>query len=109
MKRTLFAALMLVTSSCLLFASSPIKEGHMISGHVIEKETEENIPYATVLIIGTSQGTVSNEVGQFQFRNLAEGTYKLRVSAVGYKTLEKEVVVHKDYTAVVHSPYRKRI
>ena len=39
MRRVLFAALMLVTSCCSLFASSPIKEGHMISGHVIEKET----------------------------------------------------------------------
>ena len=109
MRRVLFAALMLVTSCCSLFASSPIKEGHMISGHVIEKETEEDIPYATILIVGTNQGTVSNEAGQFQFRNLAEGTYKLRVSAVGYKTLEKEVIVHKDYTAVIHFPYRKRI
>ena len=79
----------------------------MISGHVIEKETEEDIPYATVLIVGTSQGAVSNEVGQFQFKNLAEGTYKLRVSAVGNKTLEKEVVVHKDYTAVIHFPLQE--
>lgn len=107
MRRVLFAALMLVTSCCFLFASSPIKEGHMISGHVIEKETEEDIPYATILIVGTNQGTVSNEAGQFQFRNLAEGTYKLRVSAVGYKTLEKEVIVHKDYTAVIHFPLQE--
>ena len=74
----------------------------MISGHVIEKGTEENIPYATVLIIGSGQGTVSNDAGQFEFRKLPAGKYRLRVSAVGYKTQEKEVTVTQDFTAVVH-------
>ena len=87
-----------------LLGNSPIKEGFMISGHVIEKETEEDIPYATILIVGSGQGTVSNEAGQFQFKNLEEGTYRLRVSAVGYRTLEKSIVVGREYTAVVHFP-----
>ena len=83
-------------------ASSHLKEGYMISGHVIEATTEENIPYATVLIVGTDKGTMSNEAGQFQFKGLAEGTYVLRVSAVGYRTLEKKIVVGGEYMAVVH-------
>ena len=69
-------------------AHGHIKEGYMISGHVIEAATEENIPFASVLIVGTDKGTMSNEAGQFQFKDLAEGTYTLRVSAVGYKTLQ---------------------
>ena len=56
------------------------------------------------LIIGSGQGTVSNEEGQFEFRKLPAGKYKLRVSAVGYKTQEKEVTVSKDFTAVIHFP-----
>ena len=83
-------------------ASSYLKEGYMISGHVIEATTEENIPYATVLIVGTDKGTMSNEAGQFQFKGLAEGTYVLRVSAVGYRTLEKKIVVGGEYMAVAH-------
>ena len=74
----------------------------MISGHVIVKGTEENIPYATILIKESGQGTVSNEEGQFEFRKLPVGKYTLRVSAVGYKTQEKEVTVSKDFTAVIH-------
>lgn len=42
-------------------AANPIREGNMISGHVLVKGSEENIPYATVLIVGSGQGTVSNE------------------------------------------------
>ena len=72
----------------------------MISGHVLVKGSEENIPYATVLIVGSGQGTVSNEEGQFEFKNLPAGKYTLRVSAVGYKTQEKEIEVNKDFTAV---------
>ena len=74
-------------------ANAHVKEGHMISGHVIEKDTEEDIPYASILIVGTDKGTVSNESGQFQFKNLTEGSYVLRVSAVGYRTLEKTITV----------------
>ena len=96
--------MMLAMSIQTLLGNSPIKEGYMISGHVIEKETEEDIPYATILIVGSGQGTVSNEAGQFQFKNLEEGTYRLRVSAVGYRTLEKSIVVGREYMAVVHFP-----
>ncbi len=85
-----------------LLAINPIKEGNMISGHVIVKGSEENVPYATVQIVGRQGGTVSNEEGQFEFRNLPSGKYTLRVSAVGYKTQEKTVEVSKDFTAVVH-------
>lgn len=83
-------------------AANPIREGNMISGHVLVKGSEENIPYATVLIVGSGQGTVSNEEGQFEFKNLPAGKYTLRVSAVGYKTQEKAIEVNKDFTAVVH-------
>lgn len=99
--------MMLAMSMQTLLGNSPIKEGYMISGHVIEKETEEDIPYATILIVGSGQGTVSNEAGQFQFKNLEEGTYRLRVSAVGYRTLEKSIVVGREYMAVVHFPLKE--
>lgn len=102
MKHYILALILAVAGISAVYAVNPIKEGNMISGHVIEKGTEENIPYATILIVGTGQGTVSNEEGQFEFRKLPAGKYKLRVSAVGYKTQEKEVEVNKDFTAVIH-------
>ena len=95
---------MLVTSIQALWATTSIKEGYTISGHVIEKETEENIPFATVLIVGTDKGTMSNEAGQFKITHLNEGKYTLRVSAVGYKTQEKTITVGSEYMVVVHFP-----
>lgn len=73
-----------------LYAVNPIKEGNMIAGHVIVKGTEESIPFATIMILGTNRGAVSNEEGQFEFRKLAAGKYTLRVQVMGYKTQEKQ-------------------
>ena len=103
MKRT-FTTFLLSLCVMLLFASDPvvIKEGNRIMGHIIEDVTEENIAFAAVLIVETGDGTTSNEEGQFSFTNLAPGKYTLRATAMGYETMTKEVVVSKDYTAVVH-------
>ena len=102
MKHYILALMLTVVSIGAAIAANPIREGNMISGHVLVKGSEENIPYATILIVGSGQGTVSNEEGQFEFKNLPAGKYTLRVSAVGYKTQEKEIEVNKDFTAVVH-------
>lgn len=85
-----------------LFAVNPIKEGNTISGHVIVKGTEENIPFATIRIVGREGGTVSNEEGQFEFRKLPVGEYTLRAQAMGYKTQDKKVTVSREFTTVVH-------
>ena len=84
------------------YAVNPIKEGNMIAGHVIVKGTEEGIPFATVMILGTNRGAVSNEEGQFEFRKLAAGKYTLRVQVMGYKTQEKTITVSAEATSVVH-------
>ena len=102
MKQIILALILAVAGIGVAVAANPIREGNMISGHVLVKGSEENIPYATVLIVGSGQGTVSNEEGQFEFKNLPAGKYTLRVSAVGYKTQEKAIEVNKDFTAVVH-------
>ena len=81
MKQIILALMLAVAGIGAAVAANPIREGNMISGHVLVKGSEENIPYATVLIVGSGQGTVSNEEGQFEFKNLPAGKYTLRVSA----------------------------
>lgn len=94
--------LVLACVSMSSYAVNPIKEGNMIAGHVIVKGTEESIPFATVMILGTNRGAVSNEEGQFEFRKLAAGKYTLRVQVMGYKTQEKTITVSAEVTSVVH-------
>lgn len=94
--------LVLACVSMSSYAVNPIKEGNMTAGHVIVKGTEESIPFATVMILGTNRGAVSNEEGQFEFRKLAAGKYTLRVQVMGYKTQEKTITVSAEATSVVH-------
>ncbi len=65
-----------------------------IRGSVADSSTGERIPYASVLIVGTTNGTVADINGYFILRDLHAGNLKLRISAVGY--LGK--VVHVEYT-----------
>jgi len=48
---------------------------------------------ATVLIEHTNRATVTDEDGNFQFRNLAPGDYSIRVSSIGFFTIQKTVTV----------------
>ena len=79
-----------------------IKKGNCISGHVIEKGTEENIPFAGIYVNELKDGTTTNESGHFELKNVAPGKYTLKVSALGYKTMTKEVTVSREYATVVH-------
>ena len=92
MKNYILLVLLAFSAISASIAVNPIKEGNMISGHVIVKGTEENIPYATILIKETAQGTISNDVGQFEFKNLPTGKYTLKVSAVGYCKKKKVMI-----------------
>ena len=46
---------------------------------------ESSVPYATVIITGTSIGTVADAEGRF-YLSPTPGTDSIRVSAVGYTT-----------------------
>lgn len=110
--KNIFILLVLLCVGVSGYANTPIKEGSIISGHVIEKGTEEDVPYATVRIMAYNNGSipasirttgaVTNDKGQFEFRNLPDGKYTINVQSMGYKTQEKTIDVSAEYTAVVH-------
>lgn len=70
-----------------------------ISGQVIDAETE--IPLVDVHIHLLHQAEEvsmfrTGRTGQFQFDEIAPGTYTLRFERVGYETLDEEIVVEAD-------------
>ena len=62
-----------------------------ISGKVMEKETGESLPFATIKIVGTSKGAVTNTDGFFALLNIEELPQNVEVSYVGFKTVIKEI------------------
>ena len=85
-----------------VLADEPVKEGNIITGHVIEKGTEKGLPYVTVLIEDTGKGTVTDEEGYFRFKGLPAGNYTLRVQYMGFATQTKTVTVGNDFTVDLH-------
>ncbi|MCD8137232.1 MAG: carboxypeptidase-like regulatory domain-containing protein [Parabacteroides gordonii] len=61
----------------------------MISGKIVSTE-KEIVDFATVYLKGTNYGGTTNEEGIYHLKAPA-GNYTLVVSAIGYKTVEKQV------------------
>ncbi|MBC3538804.1 TonB-dependent siderophore receptor [Rufibacter sediminis] len=75
----------------LLFSHVAMAQRHTstIRGTV----TQENgtpLAFATVALVGTSYGTSTNEAGFYELKPLAEGTYQIRISMLGFQTLDKK-------------------
>ena len=96
--------LMAMSIASPIYASSdqPVHDGNTIAGHVIEKETETGLPYATVKILENGMGITTDEDGNFIFKNIPEGKYTLRAEMMGFVAVEKKVTVSKDFTVDVH-------
>ena len=60
-----------------------------IKGHVADASGP--VPYANVLLQGTSLGTTTDEKGMFRLSGLQAGSYTLVVSSLGYRTYRKPV------------------
>lgn len=67
------------------------KTDAMLFGDV--KSGEEHIPFATITIKGTTIGTAADATGHFKMAHLPVGKQTVVISAIGYQTLEKEIVL----------------
>ena len=59
-----------------------------IRGRLTDMETDEPVIGASVVVLGTNQGAMSDIYGDFQILRVTPGVYTLRISSVGFKTNE---------------------
>lgn len=59
---------------------------------------EQTLAYASVLLQGSKYVSVTDTAGQFRISNIPPGTYKIKVSAVGYETQEKTLLLKENET-----------
>ncbi len=69
-----------------------------INGLILDKETNEPLPFATVRILNADIGAISDEVGIFTLTNICEKEVDFEVRFLGYKT----VVHHHDFRSSDH-------
>jgi len=85
----------------LLLTSSLVYSQGTISGTVFDGETGETIINATVQVLGTSKGAVTDFDGNFSFK-LKSDTYDLKISFISYETiLVKKVFVANNETTIL--------
>lgn len=68
---------------------------------IITNEAKEGIPFANVLIEGSTKGTSANEHGYFEISNVSAGNYGIQASAVGYKSVSKTIFLKNNETISV--------
>ena len=105
MKKLILSLVLLVLSTAIpvyAIEVDPAKDGNTIKGHIIEKNTEEDLPFATILIVETGQGMAADDTGHFAFKNIPAGEYTLRVQLVGFLTQEKKVTVSNEFGVNLH-------
>ena len=67
-----------------------------IKGHIIDKATNEHIPYVTISVKGTTIGTVADATGHFTLRNLPDTEFTLVAEFLGYKSVEVVIPAKHD-------------
>ena len=76
--------------SILFFSSLTVYGSGAVKGRVFNSKNNEAVPFASVLIWETTKGVVTDTDGNYTIENVEPGFYKIRVSAVGYKTYISE-------------------
>lgn len=69
-----------------------------LSGHVVESETGEHVPFYLISIPELRIGTTTDASGHYVLRNLKPGTYTVEASYPGYVTKKEKVTLQAGVT-----------
>ncbi len=92
MKFSWFIILLFAMITQIGFAQNSIK------GKVIDKTTNEALPFTNVYLPEQNKGTLTNEKGEFILTNLSKGELKIQFSYMGYKTILKIIFAENTET-----------
>ncbi|MBB3699128.1 TonB-dependent receptor [Flammeovirga yaeyamensis] len=88
--------------SIFIISSSLFAQNGIVRGKVTEVPKNETVPYATVVIQGTTKGATTDDNGNYEIKGLEPGLYNLVVNYVGYAPASQEVEVTNSRPAQVN-------
>jgi len=96
--KNLFTLITLLSLATVLPAQDQSQKGNgKISGTVIDTKTNQPVEFATVALTDASgktiDGTIADAKGKFTISKIADGTYSLVISFIGYETITKSDLV----------------
>lgn len=78
----------------LLLTSITSFAQHSITGKVIDLYNKKPIPKASVFLSNTTVGGSTGEDGSFNLTNVKPGQYDMIVSAIGYETFQRTILIN---------------
>lgn len=101
-EKILIILVIIILSASQLTAFEYLASGKIV-GKVTDESTGEPIPGANVLIEGTSMGAATDLKGEYFILNIPPGSYSVRASIIGYKTvIQTGVDVSINHTTNLH-------
>ncbi len=73
-----------------------------ITGHVVDAQSGEHLPYYGIFLTGTSLGTLTDASGHYSLKNLRPGKYTVEARSTGYISQSREITVGKGSTTEVN-------
>jgi hypothetical protein len=77
-------------------SQKPAEIWGQLKGYVYEQETGFVVPLASVALMGTTMGCVSNEYGFFLIRKIPAGKYTFVVSCIGFEEFRQSVTIDSE-------------
>jgi len=109
-KRLLAITLVLALGLFMLPLNSFAASTGQIKGKITHGETGDPVIGASVLVVGTTQGAMTDLDGEFQVYQMDPGTYVLRISHLEFVTVEvTDVVVKIDETFEVNQEMTTKV
>ena len=96
LKLTIVIALM----TCVFHQSYGQKQG-ILKGVVTDELTGSTLPFSTIIIAGTNNGTVTNLDGEYTLTNVPTGKSTIVFSFISYKTDSIELVFSEGETKIL--------
>lgn len=93
--------LVVLTASTILCSIPSIAADGNVKGKVIDLQTGEPLIGANVIVVGSARGGVANDKGEYFVSGIPPGVYTVRVSFIGYQTIEIKKSIESNETAVL--------
>ena len=100
-KNILLALLCLIATHSLAEEANKVSDAN-IFGHVLDKITQDHLPYVSLHIKGTTIGTATDETGHYYLKNIPVGEHIIVVKMMGYKTIEQPIIAKKGVTQEIN-------
>ena len=100
-RRWIFTPLVALAAFAAMADGVASQQTGTVTGRIIDAATQQPLPGAQIVVVGTTLGTLTNQEGRFLIPNVPSGARQIRAVLLGYGQAVEDVNVPAGGTAVV--------